>query len=261
MTTLDRSTVTLAVIAKEPVPGRVKTRLCPPCTPEQAADIALASLRDTFDAVDAAALRTAAGSAARASAEWSEAVQPVVVLDGTPGEWIPDGFRVIAQRGDGLDERLAAAVSDVDGPVAIIGMDTPQVTAALIGQVVDALCADGTDAVLGMADDGGYWVIALRERRPDALLGVPMSTDTTGAAQLQRLTELGLRTTLVAPLCDVDTFDEAVAVSELVPGSRFARAVASVLAPAVAPESSREPSSTQGATHSRSVGTGAEPRG
>ena len=218
MTSLDRSLVTLAVIAKEPVPGKVKTRLCPPCTPEQAAAVAVASLSDSLDAVAVAAERTGAG-------------RRVVVLDGRPGDWIPDGFEVIAQRGDGLDERLAAAVVDVDGPLVIIGMDTPQVTPLLLEEVVDALTADGTDAAIGMADDGGYWVIGLREVRPDALLGVPMSTDTTGAEQLQRLAELGLRTTVVGSLCDVDTFDEAVAVSRLVPDSRFARAVATVLGP------------------------------
>ena len=218
MTRLDRSLVTLAVIAKEPVPGKVKTRLCPPCTPEQAAAVAVASVSDSLDAVAVAAERTGAG-------------RRVVVLDGRPGDWIPDGFEVIAQRGDGLDERLAAAVVDVDGPLVIIGMDTPQVTPLLLEEVVDALTADGTDATIGMADDGGYWVIGLREARPDALLGVPMSTDTTGAEQLQRLAELGLRTTVVGSLCDVDTFDEAVAVSRLVPDSRFARAVATVLGP------------------------------
>lgn len=219
MSPIDRSQVTLAVIAKEPVPGRVKTRLCPPCTPEQAAAIALASLRDTFDAVTDAATRFGA-------------TRRVVVLDGRPGDWIPTGFQVIKQRGDGLDERLAAAVVDVGGPVVIIGMDTPQVTAALIEQVVDALCTDATDAALGLADDGGYWVIGLRDTRPDALVGVSMSTDTTGADQLQRLAELGLRTTVVGSLCDVDTFDEAVSVSRLVPDSRFARAVAAVVDPA-----------------------------
>src|SRR4029453_10639579 len=86
---------TLIVIAKAPVPGRVKTRLCPPCTPAQAAALAEASLRDTLAA------------AARCGAS-----RRVVALDGAPGSWLPDGFEVIPQRGSGLAERLSAAFAD-----------------------------------------------------------------------------------------------------------------------------------------------------
>src|SRR3954453_7863998 len=86
---------TLIVIAKAPVPGRVKTRLCPPCTPAQAAALAEASLRDTLAAV----LRT-------------RAQRRVVALDGAPGPGLPDGFEVIAQRGGGGAERLTSVFED-----------------------------------------------------------------------------------------------------------------------------------------------------
>src|SRR3954453_21897046 len=95
-------TGTLIVIAKAPVPGRVKTRLCPPCTPVQAAGLAEASLRDTLAAMDA--LDPAVGRA--------------IVLDGAPGRWAT-GLTVVAQRGDGLDERLAAAFADLGGPLLV----------------------------------------------------------------------------------------------------------------------------------------------
>ena len=200
--------VTLAVIAKTPRPGRVKTRLCPPCSPEQAAAIATAALRDTLDAVAA----TAVG-------------RRTVVLDGpTPG-WIPAGFDVVAQRGGGLDERLAAAFVDVGGPMVIIGMDTPQVTAELLDDVLARLCAPGVDAVLGPANDGGYWVIGLRSPNPAALAGVPMSVAHTHTAQRSRLDELGLVTEAVPQLTDLDTFDEAVEVAAVATGMRFRRAV------------------------------------
>lgn len=201
--------VTVVVIAKEPVPGRVKTRLCPPCTPRQAADIAEAALRDTLDAVAAA-----------------DVAGRVLALEGSPMDWIPPEFRIVAQRGDGLGERLGAVVHDVHGPVLVIGMDTPQVTPALIEHAVHALCADGVDAVLGPADDGGYWTIGLRDDRPDAFDGVPMSVDSTCSEQRRRLDDLGLRTSMLEALSDVDTFDEAVRVSRLVPHSGFAAAVA-----------------------------------
>lgn len=200
--------VAVAVIAKAPVPGRVKTRLCPPCTPEQAAAIAEAALRDTLDAVAA----TSAG-------------RHVVVLDGARPEWIPDAFEVLAQRGDGLDERLAAAFDDLAGPAVIIGMDTPQVTAPLLDGVVASLCAAGTDAVLGRANDGGYWVIGLRRPDPAVLLGVPMSVAHTHHAQSARLVERGLRTAAVQELTDMDTFDEALQVAAIATGERFSVAV------------------------------------
>ena len=118
----------------------------------------------------------------------------VVVLDGERPDWIDDGFEVLAQRGDGLDERLAAAFADLDGPTVVIGMDTPQVTAELLDRGRVERCArPGTDAVLGPANDGGYWVIGLRHPTRRCSSGVPMSVAHTGAAQLDRLAELGLR--------------------------------------------------------------------
>jgi rSAM/selenodomain-associated transferase 1 len=205
--------VTVAVMAKSPVPGRVKTRLCPPCSPSQAADIAAAALLDTLDAVAA-----------------TDVARRVLVLEGDVGPWLPSGIEVLAQRGDGLDERLAAAVADLGGPLVIIGMDTPQVTAGLLEAAASALMTDDTDAVLGPASDGGYWLIGLRSNRPDALLGVPMSVGHTCAAQMERLHRLGLRTSIIDELCDVDTFVDALQVAGAQPGGRFAAAVAEVQA-------------------------------
>ena len=133
---------------------------------------------------------------------------------------------MLAQRGDGLDERLAAAFADLGGPAVVIGMDTPQVTAELLDLVVSTLCTPGTDAVLGPANDGGYWVLGLRAADPAALLGVPMSLAHTGAAQLDRLRELGLHTRAVPELTDLDTFDEALEVAAVATGRRFPSAVA-----------------------------------
>jgi uncharacterized protein len=205
--------ITLLVIAKQPVPGRVKTRLVPPCTYEQAAALAEAALADT--------LHTAA---------MVPAGRRVLVLDGEPGPWLPGGFDILPQCDGPLDERLAAAFAAVSGPALLIGMDTPQVTPDLL--TVDW---DGADAVFGPAADGGFWALGLREPDPALLRGVPMSTSQTGAVQRARLLAAGLRVADLPQLRDVDTAADAVAVARQAPRTRFAarvREFAPVLNPA-----------------------------
>ena len=193
---------TLLVIAKQPVPGRVKTRLVPPCTHEQAAALAEAALADT--------LHTVAMVPAR---------RRVLVLDGEPGPWLPPGFDVVPQCGGPLDERLAGAFAAVRGPALLIGMDTPQVTPGLL--TVDW---QGADAVFGPAADGGFWLLGLRKPDRSLLAGVPMSRQDTGRHQLDRLTSAGLRVAMMPELTDVDTVREAELVAAAIPGSRFAAA-------------------------------------
>ncbi|MFJ8629380.1 DUF2064 domain-containing protein [Streptomyces sp. NPDC093568] len=198
---------TLLVIAKEPRPGRVKTRLTPPFTPEEGAVLAEAALADTLDAV------------ARTPAR-----RRVLVLDGRPGPWLPPGFDVVPQCAGGLDERLADAFAGCDGPALLIGMDTPQVTPELL--TVDwAEC----DAYFGPAEDGGFWALGLAEPDPALLRGVPMSVPHTGAVQRARLA--GLRVRELPRLRDVDTAYDAELVAEAAPGGRFASALTR-LAPA-----------------------------
>lgn len=197
----------LIVIAKQPVAGRCKTRLCPPLTLAQAAAVAEAALADTLAAVAA-----------------TTAVRRLLVLDGRPGCWLPSGFDVVPQRDGGLDLRLAAAFEAAGGPALLVGMDTPQLTPALLRAGAAALLADGCDAVLGPALDGGYWAIGLRRPRREAFVGVPMSTELTCASQGRRLDELGLRWRTLERLRDVDAIDDARAVAHLAPRSRFASA-------------------------------------
>lgn len=198
----------LLVIAKAPVPGRVKTRLTPPCTPEEAAALAQAALEDTL----AAALA-------------SRARRRVLVLAGEPGPWLPAGFEVIPQHGEGLAGRLANAFADAGAPAFLVGMDTPQVTAADLDRGLRVLEA-GHDAVFAPSLDGGYWGLGLRTADPAVFAGVPMSVAHTGAVQRARLRALGLRTASLPPLLDVDTMEDAVAVAESAPDSRFAAALA-----------------------------------
>ena len=206
----------LLIIAKAPVPGRVKTRLTPPCNPEQAAALARAAIEDTL----AAALAV------------ENVTRRVLVLDGSPGPWLPSGFDVVPQRGDGLAERLACAFADVGGPAFLVGMDTPQVTNALLEAGVDAVA--GGDAAFGAALDGGYWGIGLPEADARVFRGVPMSRDDTGTVQRDRLAALGLRTVTLPPLCDIDTIADARAVARCAPDSRLAAALAAIVPESVA---------------------------
>jgi hypothetical protein len=198
----------IVVIAKSPQPGRSKTRLTPPCEPEQAARLAEAALRDTLAAVAA----TRCG-------------ERVLALAGPPGDWLPECFRVIGQGEGSLDRRLAHVFSRSADPTLLIGMDTPQVGSWLLEEAVAALEAPGTDAVLGHAEDGGYWAIGLRRPDPRAFAGVPMSVAETGVRQEEVLRGLGLRVGLLPTLRDVDLIGDARAVAAMAPASGFAHAL------------------------------------
>ena len=199
----------LLVMAKAPVPGRVKTRLCPPLAPEQAAALALAALEDTLAAAAACA-----------------ASRRVVVLDGEPGAWLPAGFEVLPQGAWELGERMAAAFAAAGPPALMIGSDAPQVTPELLDGGLTALARH--DAVLGPADDGGYWAIGLRRPAAGLFDGIPMSERGTAAAQRRRLAELGLSVAELPPLRDVDTIEDARAVAAAAPAGRLAAALAAL---------------------------------
>lgn len=220
------------VVAKAPEPGRAKTRLTPPASDTEAADIAAASLLDTLWAARSVAAAapvvalTGSLAAARRHDELRTALHHVAV------------FR---QRGDGLAARLAAAHADTaaaqpGSPVLQIGMDTPQVTGDLLGDCAQALHGrGGPDAVLGPATDGGWWALGLRDPRHAELLHqVPMSSPDTGELTARALRSAGLRVDLLCELADVDTMADARHVAQQLPGSEFAAAVAAVASPAVA---------------------------
>lgn len=202
----------LIVIAKSPLPGRSKTRLCPPCTPAQAAALAQAALADTLEAVAA-----------------TPASRHLLSLDGPVGAWLPAGFEVVGQVEGGLGERLAGAFAAVRGPALLVGMDTPQLTRAVLEKALVALAEPGRDAVLGPAFDGGYWAIGLRHPDPRVFEGVPMSRPETLAAQRKRLRFLGLRWAELEAIRDVDTIEDARAVANGCCDSRFAAALRATL--------------------------------
>ncbi|HYO03332.1 MAG TPA: DUF2064 domain-containing protein [Mycobacterium sp.] len=209
--------VAVLVVAKAPVPGLAKTRLAASMGNAAAADVAAAALLDTLDAVAAApvAARVVAMTGDLSAASRSAEIRTRLA-----------DFTVIEQRGDDFADRLANAHADValaagGLPVVQIGTDTPQVTADLLVECATALLS--TDAVLGLARDGGWWVLGLTDpQAAECLRDVPMSTAETGEVTLAALRDTGLDVRVVSELADVDTVDDVGVVRRACPpDSRF----------------------------------------
>lgn len=202
---------TLVVIAKEPIPGRVKTRLNPPLSFEQAAELAAASIDDTLGAMRAV-----------------PASRRILLFDGMSAPESAHGYEVIPQVAGGLDERLAAIFDEVEGPMVLIGMDTPQVTAGHLTRVFYDW-PDSVDAWFGAAHDGGWWALAMRQPDGSLLRGVPTSRDDTAQLQKARLLAAGLTVGMLPMLTDVDTIDDALEVAADAPLGRFASTLATFM--------------------------------
>lgn len=196
----ERLPVTLLVVAKAPVPGLAKTRLAARLGDEAAAEIAAAALLDTLDAVDSTPVssRVVAMTGELDRACRADEIRARLA-----------SFTVIGQRGEDFADRLANAHADAaDGrPVLQIGMDTPQVGPGLLADCARTLLT--APALLGMARDGGWWVLGVADAASaDCLRDVPMSQSDTGAVTLAALRDTGLHVTLVEELHDVDSVDD-----------------------------------------------------
>lgn len=190
----------LIVFAKRPEPGKVKTRLCPPFRPEQAAAFYACVLEDVLEAT--AAFGAELGCALRLAIHPDEAVD-------APGVEVPTSFERVSQRGEGLAERMENALMDAAaegfGPILIRGSDSPAMDGPVVARALQAL--EKVDLALCPDLDGGYNLVAFRE----AVRGVfdhPMSTgrvleDTVGKAR-----ELGLRVALLPKGFDIDTAND-----------------------------------------------------
>ncbi|MTD57624.1 TIGR04282 family arsenosugar biosynthesis glycosyltransferase [Amycolatopsis pithecellobii] len=211
------------VVAKAPVPGRVKTRLTPAVTARQAATIAAAALLDT---VDTALATPGAEVAVALHGDLRDAVHGGELAE------LLGACEVFPQRGNDFPARLANAHADLaarhaEARTVQIGMDTPQVTTGLLAGALDRL--DAYHAVLGHAQDGGWWCLGLRDpRAAGALRAVPTSRADTGARTATALARRGHTVGTLPEMSDVDTLADAHRVATLIPGSRFAAAVTEV---------------------------------
>lgn len=209
--------VTVLVVAKAPVPGLAKTRLAVDVGADAAADIAAAALLDTLDAVCATPVTH---RVVAMTGDLERACRAGEIRDRLTA------FTVIEQRGEGFADRLAnahadAAASTEGQPILQIGMDTPQVSAQLLADCARQLLA--APALLGMARDGGWWVLGLADATAaECLRKVPMSRSDTGAVTLAALEHTDISVVLVEELHDVDTVDDIGLVRVACrPSSRF----------------------------------------
>jgi len=178
--------------------------------------VAAASLADTLRTVDA-----------------TPAARRTLAICGT--YLPPAGWGLVRQHGDGLGRRLAHAFADTAAhglATLLIGMDTPQISPGQLAAVAGGL--NRVDAVLGPAEDGGWWALALRDPAAAGVLaGVPMSRPDTCALTRRALHKYGLTVEYGPLLRDVDTAADAHAVAAACPGGLFAATVRAQV-PAVA---------------------------
>jgi rSAM/selenodomain-associated transferase 1 len=189
----------LTVMAKAPRPGKVKTRLSPPLTPEQASNLNACFLRDTVASLQAATLK--------APAEWVISYTPIGEETAFRGI-LPDGAILIPQRGDGFGERLLAAAQDLFAcgfaAVCLIDSDSPTVPTDQFVHAANLLLAPGHRAVLGPSEDGGYYLIGLQQPHAHLFEDITWSTSVVTAQTLERAAEVHLPVELLREWYDVD---------------------------------------------------------
>lgn len=196
------SKIALAVMCKAPIAGVSKTRLCPPLTPEEAAELSACFIADT-----------AATAAAVAAAEAAHAVAVITPSESAPAfaGLLPAGTAILSQRGTDLSARLVNAAADLlgggYGGLCFINADGPTLPPALLARAISVLRQAGDRIVVGPATDGGYTLIGFKRLHRNLFADIPWSTSRVLATTLNRAAALDVPTTMLAPWYDVD--DEA----------------------------------------------------
>jgi rSAM/selenodomain-associated transferase 1 len=203
----------MAIMAKAPRAGKVKTRLSPPLTLEQSAALNICFLKDTAE-----------GLAEVSGAEGMVCYTPVgdeAAFDGL----LPESFYLIAQRGDKFGERLLAAAEDIlacgYGSVCLIDSDSPTVPKAAFEQAVAELAREGDRIVLGPSHDGGYYLIGLKRAHVAVFENITWSTASVCAETIERAHTAGIEVVLLPLWYDVDDGATlAILREELIDGKR-----------------------------------------
>jgi uncharacterized protein len=189
----------LGLMAKAPLAGEVKTRLVPPLTPREAATLNLCFLRDMAANIKSVSETEAASGLVIYTPAGSESA-----FDGV----LPEGFKLLVQRGTSLGERLCNATDDLVrqgyGAVCLINSDSPTLPKSILIRAIESLATDGDRVVLGAAEDGGYYLIGLKHAHRNLFNGIAWSTSDVLAGTKQRAAEIDLPVELLPPWYDVD---------------------------------------------------------
>jgi rSAM/selenodomain-associated transferase 1 len=214
-----RSLCALAVMTKAPQAGRVKTRLVPPLTPEEAAELNKCFLRDTTAAISvccSGGLRppNAAGARGHLGAHRAPlqccgvAVYTPVGAESAYTDILPPDFCLLPQRGDKFGERLYFAVEDLFkcgfASVCLIDSDSPTVPAESFAESVELLSTREDRVVLGPSDDGGYYLIGMKKPNRHLFEQIDWSTERVLNQTMQRAADIGLEVKLLPTGYDVD---------------------------------------------------------
>jgi uncharacterized protein len=208
----------LAVMTKAPQPGRVKTRLVPPLTPEEAAELNKCFLRDTATAISSVcssrpASKTQSEHAGASHSEAARSARGVAVYtpvgaESTYNDILPTGFSLLPQRGDKFGERLYSAIEDLFKygfeSVCLIDSDSPTVPAENFAEAVELLSANEDRVVLGPSDDGGYYLIGVKKPHRQLFEQIDWSTERVLNQTMQRATEIGTEVRVLPTGYDVD---------------------------------------------------------
>jgi uncharacterized protein len=188
----------LAVMTKAPRAGQVKTRLVPPLTPDEAAQLNVCFLRDT-----AAAIAKMSGTKAQGVGVYTPIGAESVYIGILPVE-----FGLLPQRGNGFGERLALAAEDLFkcgfASVCLIDSDSPTVPSDVYAEAVELLANPNDRVVLGPSDDGGYYLIGLKQNQPELFQQIDWSTERVLEQTKERARELNLEVFLLPTGYDVD---------------------------------------------------------
>jgi rSAM/selenodomain-associated transferase 1 len=194
-----RGLCALAVMTKAPLAGRVKTRLVPPLTSYEAAELNKCFLSDTAAAISSVATKKDA---------WGIAVYTPIGAESAYIDIIPPNFSLLGQRGEGFGRRLYFAAVDLFKcgfeSVCLIDSDSPTVSAGNFTQAVKLLRCPGDRIVLGPCDDGGYYLIGLKKPHREVFRRIDWSTERVLAQTRQRAREIGLEIKLLPTGYDVD---------------------------------------------------------
>ena len=192
----------LVIVAKQPIPGRVKTRLFPKLSPEVAADLYRCFLQDRIKEV------SSLNGVDRAIAYTPEDAKE------TFASLALDGFELFAQRGKHLGERLSniflEKLSQGYEAVSIVDSDSPDLPKSLINESFELLLTRQADIVLGPCYDGGYYLVGMRKPHPELFRNIPWSTENVLSVTLEKARKMGLNVRLLSIWNDLDTFEDLV---------------------------------------------------